>query len=260
MVPGPFGEMGEVIRVDSNAVPSHQTWREWHEVPLGSSGGEYVHRVKVEHVTNRGQLIHKSNIEIALRVLDNLGSLGDLDRWRPVDLGFHHRTVDRGDHIQSATILSCHDFPDRFKAMLLVAWINALWRIADREVVSGKQPRRHLENWGTVLLGSAGINSRFIYDNVAGTQRSANCFRCTHQRSKIGLMGIFNRCWHRNHIEVCFDKRLHVRTQHERRLSKIVASDLPSSIMARTQFRDSLLVDVEGDYRCARTCEPNGDR
>ncbi len=45
-------------------------------------------------VEDQRQLVHERDVEIAPRVLDDLGGLGDLDRRRAVHAGGHHRGVD----------------------------------------------------------------------------------------------------------------------------------------------------------------------
>jgi hypothetical protein len=51
--------------------------------------------------------------------------------------------------------------------MLLVAGIDALRRIADLEIRSRLQPRCLFENGNAVVFNRAGIDRRFINDDVA---------------------------------------------------------------------------------------------
>ena len=99
-VAGLLGAMGEVIRIDADAVAADQPRIERQEIPFGARRREHVAGIDAERVADRGQLVHERDVEIALGVLDHLGGLGDLDRRRAMDAGRHGRAVDRGDDVE----------------------------------------------------------------------------------------------------------------------------------------------------------------
>ncbi len=112
----------------------------WLEIPFGRRGRQHVAGVDAELMKDRRQLVHEGDVEIALRVLDHLGGLGHLDRGRAMNAGRHHRAVDVGDDIERARILRRHHLDDGLEAMLLVAGIDALGRIADGEIAPALRP------------------------------------------------------------------------------------------------------------------------
>ena len=82
----------EVVRVDPDAVTADQARPEPEEVPLRARGGEDVARPDAHAVEDDGKLVHERDVQVALRVLDDLRGLGHLDgsarggrprrRWR----------------------------------------------------------------------------------------------------------------------------------------------------------------------------------
>ena len=61
---------------------------------------EHVRGRDAEPVENHRQLVHQRDVEIALRVLDDLRGLGDLDAGRAMDAGCDDRPIDRGDALE----------------------------------------------------------------------------------------------------------------------------------------------------------------
>ena len=94
MIAGLLGPECEIIRIDADAVTADQPRLEVQEIPFGRRRSQHIAGVDAELVKNRGQLVHERDVEIALRVFDDFGSLGHLDRRCAMDSGFHHRTVD----------------------------------------------------------------------------------------------------------------------------------------------------------------------
>jgi hypothetical protein len=75
---------GQVIGVDADAVAADEARGEIDEIPFGRSRRKYLARVDVELVEDGGELIHESDVEIALRILDHLGRFRDFYRRRLV--------------------------------------------------------------------------------------------------------------------------------------------------------------------------------
>ena len=135
---------------------------------------------------NQGQLVHERDVEIALGVFDHLGGLGDLDGGRAMNAGRHDRSVDVSDNIERLRILRRDHLHDRLEAVLLVAGIDALGRISDREIDAGLQARDLLEDRNAFFLDRAGIDRRFVDDDIALLERAADRARCRNHRAEIG--------------------------------------------------------------------------
>src|SRR5262245_4019798 len=77
------GLVGQVVRVDADAVSTDQARPERQEIPLAASGLQHFERVDTDPVEQDGELIHQRDVEIALGGLDDLGGFGHLDARDP---------------------------------------------------------------------------------------------------------------------------------------------------------------------------------
>ena len=73
--------MGEIVRVDPYTVPADQTGPEGQEVPLGASRLQHGFGVDPHLVEDDCQLVDQRDVEVALRVFDNLCCLGHTDAF-----------------------------------------------------------------------------------------------------------------------------------------------------------------------------------
>ena len=121
MIAGLLGAIGQVIRIDSDAVTADQPRLKRQEIPFRARGREHVASIDLERLKDQRQLVHKGDVEIALGVFDHLGRLGNLDRGRAMNAGFYDRTVDIGDDVERLRILRRNHLHDRLEAVLLVA-------------------------------------------------------------------------------------------------------------------------------------------
>ena len=91
------GLVGQVIRVDADAVAADQAGPERQEIPLGAGRLQHFERVDADLVEQDGELVHQRDVEVALGVLDHLGGLGDLDARGAEHPGGDDALVERGD-------------------------------------------------------------------------------------------------------------------------------------------------------------------
>jgi hypothetical protein len=117
-------------------VLADKTGLEIHKIPFGRRRRQHIAGVNTELVEDSRQLVHEGDVEIALGILDHLGSLGHLDRWSTMNTGCHHRTIDVGDNVEAALILRGYHLHNRFKAMVFVTGIDALGRITDGKIAA----------------------------------------------------------------------------------------------------------------------------
>ena len=96
----------QVVRVDADAVTADQARAELQEVPLRAGRVEHVAACGCPAVEDDRELVHQRDVEVALRVLDDLGGLGDLDRRRAVDAG-RGRSRRRAAATRSSVSASC---------------------------------------------------------------------------------------------------------------------------------------------------------
>ena len=127
MITGFLGPVGQIIGIHADTVAPDQPRRERQEIPFGLGGGQHVRRVDLEQMANGRELVHKGDVQVALGVLDHLGSLGNFDGRCFVNAGCHDGAIHLGNDVQSTCILRRHHLADGLKPVLLVPGIDTLW-------------------------------------------------------------------------------------------------------------------------------------
>src|SRR3546814_16746603 len=97
-------------------------------------GSSDLARANADALEDQREFVHQRDIEIALRVLDDLGGLGDLDRWRAVDAGVDDRTISVGNAVQCFRAIARHYLDDLAQRTFALARIDALRRIREMEI------------------------------------------------------------------------------------------------------------------------------
>ena len=77
--------MRKVIRIYADAVTADQSRLEGKEIPPGPRRGEDIGHGIANPGTYLHDLVHERDIDVALRILDDLGRFGDEDRRGAVD-------------------------------------------------------------------------------------------------------------------------------------------------------------------------------
>ena len=130
MVAEALGLVGEVVGVHADAVAADQAWAVLEKVPLGSGCFEHVAGVDSEAVKNEGELVHKRDVDVALRVFNCLGGFGHFDAWRKVGSGFDDAAVNAVYEFGRLGSASAGNLFNRFKRVDFVAGIDALRAVA----------------------------------------------------------------------------------------------------------------------------------
>ena len=91
--------MGQVIGIDTNAVPANQSGPEWQEIPFGPRRLQDGFGINVHFIEDYGQLIDQRDIQVTLGVLDHLGRLCHTDAAGFVGTGDDDLVVQRIDQI-----------------------------------------------------------------------------------------------------------------------------------------------------------------
>ncbi len=94
----------QVVGIDADAVTADEARRELEEVPLRCSSGQHVTRADAHAIEDQRELVHQSDVEIALRVLDDLCCLSDLDRCGLEHTCLDDRTVGRGYTVERLAV------------------------------------------------------------------------------------------------------------------------------------------------------------
>ena len=90
----------QVVRIDADAVTADEPGRNFRKFHFVPAACEHVRRIDAHAVEDDRELVHQRDVEVALRVLDDLRGLGDLDRRRAVDARRDDAAVERGDALE----------------------------------------------------------------------------------------------------------------------------------------------------------------
>src|SRR6267378_8699281 len=74
-----LGPVGEIVWIDTDTVAADQAWAERQKIPFRAGDFQYLDGVEAKPVENDRQLVHERDVEVALRVLDDLRRFGCLD-------------------------------------------------------------------------------------------------------------------------------------------------------------------------------------
>ena len=129
-----LGLVGEVERVDADAVAADQAGLEVEEVPLGARGVEHVVHRQAEALADHRHFIDERDVDVALGVLDRLGCLGGADVARHEHLAAGDPPVHRRQPFRRGLGLSGDDLGHPLDGMLPVSRVDALGRVAEEEV------------------------------------------------------------------------------------------------------------------------------
>src|SRR3546814_5719093 len=99
-------------------------------------GSSDLARANADALEDQREFVRQRDIEIALRVLDDLGGLGDLDRWRAVDAGVDDRTISVGNAVQCFRAIARHYLDDLAQRTFAIARIDGLRRLREMEIAA----------------------------------------------------------------------------------------------------------------------------
>ena len=128
----------KIIGIDADAVSADQSRGEAQRIPLRIHRIDDLTRIDIHAVKCHRQLVHKGNVDVALRVLRHLRRLGNADGGCAVN-ALHHRAVDGSDRIECRRIHPGDDLDDVLQPIDRVSRVDALRRIPHLEVRTAAQ-------------------------------------------------------------------------------------------------------------------------
>src|ERR1700681_4796988 len=131
----------QIIWIDPNAVTTDQTWPKWQKVPLRTSGLQHFLGVYAEPFEYKGKFVDQRDVDVALRIFDDLRGLRHANATHLVRAGGHDRAVELVDEDRRGPRRAGRDLADRAQTMFLVTGIDALRAVADKEISIEPQAR-----------------------------------------------------------------------------------------------------------------------
>src|SRR6202012_4693949 len=107
-----LGLVRDVEGVDTDAVAADQAGAEGQEVPLRAGGLQNVLGVDAQAIADQGDLVDQGDVDVALRVLQHLGELGDLDRGGAMGTGGDDAAIGRVDDVERLRRVAGNDLSE----------------------------------------------------------------------------------------------------------------------------------------------------
>ena len=225
---------------------------------LVDAARKHLGRRNSEPIEDNRQLVHERDVEIALRVLDHFRCFGDFDRGSAMNAGRNDGRVNRGDALERRVVLTCHDLGDRVEAMHVVAWIDALGRIAELEIDALPQSRRLGEKRSANFASQSRIDRRFEDHDGARAQRRSDEIAGADDRLKIRAALGIDRSRHGHDEEARLRKVLGTTGEPQIGRAQFCFRQLPRAVLAGSQLADTLLGDIEAVNRREFLCQGKG--
>src|SRR3546814_8966158 len=135
-------------------------------------------------LSDQREFVHQRDIEIALRVLDDLGGLGDLDRWRAVDAGVDDRAISVGNAVQCFRAIARHYLDDLAQRTFAIARIDALRRIREMEIGAVFEAGDLFQQRPADVFGDARIRSEEHTSELQSLMRISYAVFCLKKKKK----------------------------------------------------------------------------
>lgn len=252
--------LGEIVGVYSDAVAADKSGLERKEVPFRRGGLEDIGGVDAHEGEDLRELVDESDIDVALRVLDDLGGLGDLDRRGEMGSGRYDARIYPVDIFANLRCRAGGHLADLLHGVELVARIDALGRIAGEEVGVEFQAADLLDHGDTLVFGDAGIDGRLIDDDIARSDDASDCLAGSVERREVGIIVLVDGCGNGYHIEVAVADVVDICGASEAvvvdRIAQQVVTHLKGGIVAGHQRLDAAGVHVEPDSGIFRREKP----
>src|SRR5690606_20628622 len=130
-----LGAVSEIIWVHADAMAADEAGGERKKVPLCGGGAENVLCIQAELMKDDGELVHQSDVEVSLGILDDFGRLCDLDRGRAMGPRRDYRCIKSVDSFSCLWRRATRHFRNHREPMGLVARVDTLWAVTDKEIL-----------------------------------------------------------------------------------------------------------------------------
>ena len=207
--------LDEVIRVHGDAVAAHEAGTELDEVPLGGGRFDDVMGVEAHGVENLGELVHESDVHVALRVLDDLGRFRDLDGRGLVRAARENGVIDTVHEVGDFRRGTGRDLLDLLHGMELVTGVDALGGVAGEEIHVELQAGNALHHGEALLLRDAGVHRGLIDHDIALADDLAHRLGCPPERLQVRVVVLVHGRGDGDDVEIAVPDLVQVRRTGE---------------------------------------------
>jgi hypothetical protein len=194
------------------------------------------------------ELVDQRDVDVALRVLDDLRGFGDRDARCAVRAGRDDAAVEPVDVLGGRFVRSGDDLDDRRQPVFLVAGIDALGAVAREEVDVVAQPRLALDDRHADFLGATRVDRRLVDHDVAALDDLADRAARRLERPQVRALVFVDRRRHRHDEGVAFAQIVELAAVAQpRRGAELVRRDFERAVLASTQGFDARRIDVVAD-------------
>ena len=229
----------QVIGIDANAMATHQAGAKRQKIPFAARRQQHGLGVDAHPVENQGQLINQCDIQVALGVFDDFGRLGHFDAGRGMRANRDDLVIQRVNLRGNFRRRPRSHFTNRCQPMRLVARVDPLRTIADKEIPIEFQARDLFQHGHAVFFGTSRIDRRFVDDDVSRLEDRTNNFTSPQQWRQIRPLVAVNRRRHGDDKAVARAQFIDLRRKTQAFGSgKRVLRRFQRMVMAGAQFRD----------------------
>ena len=135
-----FGFISKVIRVNADTMAADKSRSEPQRVLLRIHAVNNFIRIDFHLIKHHGELVHESDINVALTVLDHLDRLCRFDRRNRICSDLNIKIIDIFDLFKRFFIHAGNDLTNVFQTMDLITGIDTFGRTSDLEIKPAFQP------------------------------------------------------------------------------------------------------------------------
>ena len=200
----------QIVGVHADAVSAHQSRLERQEIPFRRSGFQHILRVDAHPCKDLRQLVHKGDVDVALRVFNHLCRFGHLDRRGQMRTGRNDRSIHVIHKLANFRRRARSHLFNPLNRMFLIAWIDALRRITGKKVFVEFQPGDLFNHRNALILRNTRIDGRFVNHDIAFRNHLPDRRTCPVEGCQVRIVVPIDRSGNRHHIKIAISDIINI--------------------------------------------------
>jgi len=201
-----LGFMCEIIRINTDAMPSNKTGAERQKIPFCPGSLKHFKGIDAHFVKYNREFVYKGNVNISLRVFDHFGCFSYLYGCSEVGSGSNYTFI-------QIINFFCHFgggagsyFFNFCYGMYFVSRIDPFGGISAKEACIEVQSTEFFQDRHTFLFCCSGVHSRFIDHDISFRQNFTHNFRGFYQGAKVWSFVFVDGSGNGDNIEITIYK------------------------------------------------------